>query len=94
MRGGDAEDACVKDEAGEGNGKSRLRWQDDYGEYTWDCPAALIKRYAGLIAVWNRWKTFGLSEGRGWQDEPAFYIEICEMLEAEYQKVSRHGHAR
>lgn len=42
-----------------------------------------------VISIWQRWKIFGMAEGRGWLDEPALYVEIVELLEAERSRIPK-----
>lgn len=84
-----AEDLCEKGADGQCTGRATLRWQDDDGHYTTDCPAALIKEWDALISIWFNWKLFGTSEGKGWLDEPALHITIIRLLEGEYNRIQQ-----
>jgi len=81
--GQDPEHFCEKDAEGNCNGRSTLRWQDWKGHYTWDCPYKLITDYADLLNVYFRWKRYGLHDGPTYPEEPALYIFVIDMLDAE-----------
>ena len=86
LGGTDAESMCEKDEHGQCTGNSRLRWQEEVGVYTTECPARLIKQYAPLFSIWQRWKIFGNWEDGGSLNQPFLWTHITEGCEIEYKR--------
>jgi hypothetical protein len=39
--------------------------------------------FAVAIALWKRWKLFGLPHGGGWMDERPTVVDAVEIVEAE-----------
>ena len=80
--GTDYEDLCVKVD-GRCTGESSLPWQRAEGEYTTDCPAALVKTYGVFHRLWRNTKLFGLPMGPGWMKQPARWMRAIELQEIE-----------
>ena len=48
-----------------------------------DCPDKLIKDNSELLNIYFRWKRYGLYDGPTYPDEPALYITVIDLLDAE-----------
>jgi hypothetical protein len=51
-----------------------------------DIPGYLTERAVAAVRVWERFKQYGLPFAGGWAEQPAVYMDLIELFEAELAK--------
>lgn len=50
-----------------------------------DIKAHFTDYYFSALAIWQRWRRFGLPFDGGWAEQPEYLIRVIETLEAIYE---------
>lgn len=56
-----------------------------------EIPKYLTQKAYDAIALWQRWKMFGMPFAGGWAEQPAVYFDVIEAFEMEWQKRQQEG---
>lgn len=49
-------------------------------------PTYLTPNAVAAIGIWRTYRTFGLPFAGGWAEQPGVYMDVIELLEAEWAK--------